>query len=55
MKSFVAYADCCHFQCGHLYLVKILINRGANLLAVNVDGNMPVSLYHLHCICFFDK
>lgn len=30
--------------CGHLYLVKILISRGANLLAVNVDGNMPYDL-----------
>lgn len=30
--------------CGHLYLVKLLISRGANLLAVNVDGNMPYDL-----------
>ena len=30
--------------CGHLNLVKILINRGANLLAVNTDGNMPYDL-----------
>lgn len=30
--------------CGHLFLVKILIGRGANLLAVNADGNMPYDL-----------
>lgn len=30
--------------CGHLNLVKFLIARGANLLAVNADGNMPYDL-----------
>ncbi|XP_066247914.1 protein phosphatase 1 regulatory subunit 16A isoform X2 [Euwallacea similis] len=30
--------------CGHLKLVKILIARGANLLAVNADGNMPYDI-----------
>lgn len=30
--------------CGHLRLVKILIARGANLLAVNADGNMPYDI-----------
>ncbi|KFB45105.1 AGAP012006-PA-like protein [Anopheles sinensis] len=30
--------------CGHLNLVKILIARGANLLAVNADGNMPYDI-----------
>lgn len=30
--------------CGHLFLVKLLISRGANLLAVNADGNMPYDL-----------
>lgn len=30
--------------CGHLSLVKFLIARGANLLAVNADGNMPYDL-----------
>lgn len=30
--------------CGHLNLVKILIGRGANLLAVNADGNMPYDI-----------
>ncbi|XP_017776693.1 PREDICTED: protein phosphatase 1 regulatory inhibitor subunit 16B isoform X2 [Nicrophorus vespilloides] len=30
--------------CGHLKLVRILIARGANLLAVNADGNMPYDI-----------
>ncbi|CAH1155635.1 unnamed protein product [Phaedon cochleariae] len=30
--------------CGHLKLVRILITRGANLLAVNADGNMPYDI-----------
>ncbi|XP_018320574.1 protein phosphatase 1 regulatory inhibitor subunit 16B isoform X2 [Agrilus planipennis] len=30
--------------CGHLRLVRILIARGANLLAVNADGNMPYDI-----------
>ncbi|XP_055620116.1 protein phosphatase 1 regulatory subunit 16A isoform X3 [Toxorhynchites rutilus septentrionalis] len=30
--------------CGHLNLVKILIARGANLLSVNADGNMPYDI-----------
>lgn len=30
--------------CGHLHLVKNLIARGANLLAVNADGNMPYDI-----------
>lgn len=30
--------------CGHLFLVKLLIDRGANLLSVNADGNMPYDL-----------
>lgn len=30
--------------CGHLHLVKYLIARGANLLAVNADGNMPYDI-----------
>ncbi|XP_050306434.1 protein phosphatase 1 regulatory inhibitor subunit 16B [Anthonomus grandis grandis] len=30
--------------CGHLRLVRILIDRGANLLAVNADGNMPYDI-----------
>lgn len=30
--------------CGHLLLVKYLIARGANLLAVNADGNMPYDI-----------
>ncbi|EFA08079.1 protein phosphatase 1 regulatory subunit 16A [Tribolium castaneum] len=30
--------------CGHLKLVRILISRGANLLAVNADGNMPYDI-----------
>lgn len=30
--------------CGHLNLVKFLIARGANLLSVNADGNMPYDL-----------
>jgi len=30
--------------CGHLELVRILIRHGANLLAVNTDGNMPYDL-----------
>jgi protein phosphatase 1 regulatory subunit 16A len=30
--------------CGHLHLVKFLIEHGANLLAVNADGNMPYDL-----------
>ena len=30
--------------CGHLHLVKFLIDRGADLLAVNADGNMPYDL-----------
>lgn len=30
--------------CGHLQLVKFLISRDANLLAVNADGNMPYDL-----------
>uniref|UniRef100_A0A8C0ISV9 Protein phosphatase 1 regulatory subunit 16A n=1 Tax=Chelonoidis abingdonii TaxID=106734 RepID=A0A8C0ISV9_CHEAB len=30
--------------CGHLHLVELLINHGANLLAVNADGNMPYDL-----------
>lgn len=30
--------------CGHLELVRILIARNANLLAVNADGNMPYDI-----------
>uniref|UniRef100_A0A670JZE6 Uncharacterized protein n=1 Tax=Podarcis muralis TaxID=64176 RepID=A0A670JZE6_PODMU len=30
--------------CGHINLVKILIQHGADLLAVNADGNMPYDL-----------
>lgn len=30
--------------CGHLELVRILIARSANLLAVNADGNMPYDI-----------
>lgn len=30
--------------CGHLNLVKILVENGADLLAVNGDGNMPFDL-----------
>ncbi|KAB0796221.1 hypothetical protein PPYR_10282 [Photinus pyralis] len=30
--------------CGHLRLVSILIAHGANLLAVNADGNMPYDI-----------
>ncbi|XP_073968963.1 myosin phosphatase targeting subunit 75D isoform X2 [Rhodnius prolixus] len=30
--------------CGHLHLVKHLIANGANLLAVNGDGNMPYDI-----------
>ncbi|KAL7990246.1 hypothetical protein Chor_010600 [Crotalus horridus] len=30
--------------CGHLPLVGLLLQRGANLLAVNSDGNMPYDL-----------
>ncbi|XP_007893245.2 protein phosphatase 1 regulatory subunit 16A [Callorhinchus milii] len=30
--------------CGHLHLVEELIKQGANLLAVNADGNMPYDL-----------
>lgn len=30
--------------CGHLHLVKQLIARGADLLAVNADGNMPYDI-----------
>ncbi|KAG0694241.1 Protein phosphatase 1 regulatory inhibitor subunit 16B [Chionoecetes opilio] len=30
--------------CGHLHLAKFLIARGANLLAVNADGNMPYDI-----------
>ncbi|NWS78741.1 PP16A phosphatase, partial [Crotophaga sulcirostris] len=30
--------------CGHLCLVQLLIQRGADLLAVNSDGNMPYDL-----------
>ncbi|XP_069099881.1 protein phosphatase 1 regulatory inhibitor subunit 16B isoform X1 [Pleurodeles waltl] len=30
--------------CGHINLVKILIQYGADLLAVNADGNMPYDL-----------
>ncbi|XP_067825234.1 protein phosphatase 1 regulatory subunit 16A [Heptranchias perlo] len=30
--------------CGHLHLVQQLIQHGANLLAVNADGNMPYDL-----------
>ncbi|CAG2113518.1 unnamed protein product [Medioppia subpectinata] len=30
--------------CGHLHLVKYLINKGADLLAVNADGNMPYDI-----------
>lgn len=30
--------------CGHLHLVKFLIDHGAYLLAVNADGNMPYDL-----------
>jgi protein phosphatase 1 regulatory subunit 16A len=30
--------------CGHLHLVKFLIDSGADLLAVNADGNMPYDL-----------
>lgn len=30
--------------CGHLHLVRYLIAKGANLLAVNADGNMPYDI-----------
>ncbi|XP_044016437.1 protein phosphatase 1 regulatory subunit 16A isoform X2 [Aphidius gifuensis] len=30
--------------CGHLHLVRYLIAAGANLLAVNADGNMPYDI-----------
>lgn len=30
--------------CGHLHLAKFLIVKGANLLAVNADGNMPYDI-----------
>ncbi|KAG7156325.1 phosphatase 1 regulatory inhibitor subunit 16B-like [Homarus americanus] len=30
--------------CGHLHLAKFLIAKGANLLAVNADGNMPYDI-----------
>lgn len=30
--------------CGHLHLVRYLIDKGANLLAVNADGNMPYDI-----------
>lgn len=30
--------------CGHLRLVRYLISRGSNLLAVNADGNMPYDI-----------
>ncbi|NXC22759.1 PP16A phosphatase, partial [Corythaeola cristata] len=30
--------------CGHLRLVQLLLQRGADLLAVNSDGNMPYDL-----------
>ncbi|KAG1677111.1 Protein phosphatase 1 regulatory subunit 16A [Nymphon striatum] len=30
--------------CGHLHLVKYLIDQGADLLAVNADGNMPYDI-----------
>lgn len=30
--------------CGHLHLVRYLISKGANLLAVNADGNMPYDI-----------
>ncbi|NXV39688.1 PP16A phosphatase, partial [Rissa tridactyla] len=30
--------------CGHLRLVQLLVRRGADLLAVNSDGNMPYDL-----------
>ena len=30
--------------CGHLHLVKFLIDNNANLLAVNGDGNMPYDI-----------
>ncbi|XP_067872228.1 protein phosphatase 1 regulatory subunit 16A isoform X2 [Heterodontus francisci] len=30
--------------CGHLHLVQQLIKHGANLMAVNADGNMPYDL-----------
>lgn len=30
--------------CGHLHLVRYLIDKGADLLAVNADGNMPYDI-----------
>ena len=30
--------------CGHLHLVKFLVENDANLLAVNGDGNMPYDI-----------
>ncbi|CAL1296234.1 unnamed protein product [Larinioides sclopetarius] len=30
--------------CGHLHLVRYLITKGADLLAVNADGNMPYDI-----------
>ncbi|KAF4527792.1 hypothetical protein B566_EDAN016377 [Ephemera danica] len=30
--------------CGHLHLVRVLVSRAANLLAVNADGNMPYDI-----------
>ncbi|XP_054716867.1 protein phosphatase 1 regulatory subunit 16A-like [Uloborus diversus] len=30
--------------CGHIHIVKYLISKGADLLAVNADGNMPYDI-----------
>ncbi|XP_064467056.1 protein phosphatase 1 regulatory subunit 16A-like [Ornithodoros turicata] len=30
--------------CGHIHLVRYLISKGADLLAVNADGNMPYDI-----------
>ena len=48
-RLFHAVCILCSFQhaaatCGHLHLVKFLIDAGADLLGVNADGNMPYDL-----------
>ena len=44
MTNFFIFLQHAAATCGHLHLVKFLIDAGAELLSVNADGNMPYDL-----------
>ena len=44
VQMFCVFLQHAAATCGHLHLVKFLIDAGAELLSVNADGNMPYDL-----------